>query len=90
MNQQALLKGALVAVVALVLGSTTAWAAAEKQKQKPNILLVMADDQGWGDMGYYDHPYVKTPNFDAMAKVALRFDRFYAAAPICSPTRPAC
>jgi arylsulfatase A-like enzyme len=47
----------------------------------------MADDQGWGDMAYNGHPILKTPNFDAMAASALRFDRFYAAAPVCSPTR---
>jgi len=55
--------------------------------QKPNIILVMADDQGWGDMGYNGHPFVKTPNFDDMARSSLRFDRFYSAAPNCSPTR---
>lgn len=55
--------------------------------KKPNIILVMADDQGWGDMGYNGHPVLKTPNFDAMAAESLRFDRFYAAAPVCSPTR---
>lgn len=54
---------------------------------KPNIILCMADDQGWGDMAYNGHPVLKTPNFDAMASEALRFDRFYAAAPVCSPTR---
>jgi arylsulfatase A-like enzyme len=54
---------------------------------KPNIILVMADDQGWGDMAYNGHPILKTPGFDAMAKEAVRFDRFYAAAPVCSPTR---
>ena len=47
----------------------------------------MADDQGWGDMAYYDHPVLKTPNFDEMDSDALRFDHFYAAAPVCSPTR---
>jgi arylsulfatase A-like enzyme len=47
----------------------------------------MADDQGWGDMAYNGHPVLKTPHFDAMAAEALRFDRFYAAAPVCSPTR---
>lgn len=52
-----------------------------------NIVLVMADDQGWGDMAYNGHPLVKTPNFDRAASVGLRFDRFYAAAPVCSPTR---
>ena len=57
------------------------------QAEKPNIILVMADDQGWGDTGYNGHRVVKTPNLDAMAKEALVFDRFYAAAPVCSPTR---
>ncbi len=54
---------------------------------RPNIVLVMADDQGWGDMAYNGHPIVKTPNFDKAAATGLRFDRFYAAAPVCSPTR---
>lgn len=53
----------------------------------PNIVLVMADDQGWGDMAYNGHPAVKTPNFDALAKEGVRFDNFHAAAPVCSPTR---
>lgn len=53
----------------------------------PNLILVMADDQGWGDMAYNGHPVVKTPHFDAMAREALRLDRVYAAAPVCSPTR---
>jgi len=56
-------------------------------QERPNIVLVMADDQGWGDMAYYGHPHLKTPNFDAAARTGLRFDRFYAAAPVCSPTR---
>lgn len=59
------------------------------QPSKPNILLVMADDQGWGDVAYNGHPVLKTPNLDAMAAAGLRFDRFYAAHPVCSPTRGA-
>ena len=58
-----------------------------RSSKKPNIILCMADDQGWGDVGYNGHPVLKTPNLDAMAKESLRFDRFYAAAPVCSPTR---
>ena len=53
----------------------------------PNIVLVMADDQGWGDMAYNGHPHLKTPNFDALAQEGIRFDQFHAAAPVCSPTR---
>ncbi len=55
--------------------------------ERPNVILAMADDQGWGDMGYMGHKVLKTPVFDEMAKTGLRFDRFYAAAPVCSPTR---
>ena len=55
--------------------------------KSPNIILIMADDQGWGQVSYYDHPVLETPNLEAMAENGLRFDRFYAAAPVCSPTR---
>lgn len=55
--------------------------------EPPNIVLVMADDQGWGDMAYNGHPHLKTPNFDALAREGVRFDQFHAAAPVCSPTR---
>jgi arylsulfatase A-like enzyme len=59
----------------------------KSRSKKPNIILCMADDQGWGDVAYNGHRVLKTPNLDAMAGVSLRFDRFYAAAPVCSPTR---
>lgn len=59
----------------------------EEPDTRPHIILVMADDQGWGDMAYNGHPVLKTPNFDNLAASGLRFDRFYAAAPVCSPTR---
>lgn len=64
-------------------------ASAEKinNSTKPNIILVMADDQGWGDTGYNGHPFVQTPALDAMAKDGLVFEQFYAASPVCSPTR---
>ena len=54
---------------------------------KPNVVLVMADDQGWGQMGYRNHPALKTPHLDAMSENGLRLDRFYAGGPVCSPTR---
>ncbi len=72
----------------LVLASTIGLAASVwAQPQRPNIVLVMADDQGWGQVGYYDHPRLKTPHLDAMSEAGIRFDRFYAAGPVCSPTR---
>ncbi|MCY4673479.1 MAG: sulfatase-like hydrolase/transferase [Bacteroidetes bacterium] len=53
----------------------------------PNIILIMTDDQGWGDTGYNGHPYLRTPNLDEMASNGMVFNRFYAASPVCSPTR---
>jgi arylsulfatase A-like enzyme len=54
---------------------------------KPNIILLMGDDHGWEETGYNGHPHVKTPVLDEMARTGLRFERFYAAHPSCSPTR---
>ncbi|MDR1964792.1 MAG: sulfatase-like hydrolase/transferase [Planctomycetaceae bacterium] len=55
--------------------------------EKPNIVFVMTDDQGWGETGYQTHPVLKTPNLDKMAESGLRFNRFYSGGPVCSPTR---
>ncbi|MEM7014120.1 MAG: sulfatase-like hydrolase/transferase [Verrucomicrobiota bacterium] len=54
---------------------------------RPNIILVMADDMGYGDAGFTGHPFVQTPHMDAMAKESIVFNRFYSASPVCSPTR---
>ena len=52
-----------------------------------HIVIVTSDDQGWIQAGCYGHPFLKTPHLDAMAKNGIRFERFYANAPVCSPTR---
>ena len=57
------------------------------REQLPNIILLMADDMGWGDAGYNGHPALETPHLDSMAAGGLVFHRFYSAAPVCSPTR---
>jgi arylsulfatase A-like enzyme len=54
---------------------------------RPNIILIMSDDQGWGDVGYNGHPYLKTPNLDQMVKDGARFTRAYSGSAVCSPTR---
>lgn len=74
----------IVYVLLLVLGCAFGVAA------QPNIILVMTDDQGWGDVGYNEHPILKTPHLDAMAEQGVVFTRFYAQAPVCSPTRASC
>jgi arylsulfatase A-like enzyme len=76
-------------LAALALLALASWAEplAAQQNSWPNFILCMADDQGWGDVAYNGHPQLRTPHLDAMAAEGLRLDRFYAAAPVCSPTR---
>jgi arylsulfatase A-like enzyme len=57
---------------------------------RPNILFVLTDDFGWGDLGCYGGQFVPTPNLDRMAKEGTRLTQFYVASPICSPSRAAC
>ena len=56
----------------------------------PNVVLMMADDLGWGDTAFNGHRSIRTPNLDEMSRTGIRMNRFYAAAPVCSPTRGSC
>lgn len=78
---------AVISATLCLLYVLTSFADEVLKIEYPNIILVMADDQGWGDTGYNGHPIVQTPEIDAMARDGFIFDRFYAAAPLCSPTR---
>ena len=71
----------------LIFAAATSLLSAAADLSRPHIVLVMADDMGWGETSYIGHPVLKTPNLDAMAAAGLRLDRFYAGAPNCSPTR---
>ena len=53
---------------------------------RPNVLIVLTDDQGYGDLGYHKNPILKTPKIDAFAKAGIRMTQFYVS-PVCSPTR---
>lgn len=58
-------------------------------QKKPNILLILADDFGWAQLGCYGSSYYKSPNIDKLASEGIRFTDAYAACPVCSPTRAA-
>ena len=55
--------------------------------RNPNIIFILADDVGWGDLGAYGHPYAKTPNIDSLAAEGTMFHRFYVTGFVCQPSR---
>ena len=60
-----------------------------KDTHKPNVVFILVDDMGYGDLGCYGHPRAKTPVIDRLAKEGVRFTQHYANGPECSPTRTA-
>lgn len=62
-------------------------AAQRQSSSRPNILFILADDMGWGDLSCYGRPDYQTPNLDKLAAQGVRFTNGYAAAPVCTPTR---
>ena len=56
---------------------------------RPNVVLILTDDQGYGDMGVYGNPAVQTPHLDALARQGVRLDQHYSGAPLCAPARAA-
>lgn len=69
---------------AVVIGSLPA-----RANGKPNIIIIYADDLGYGDLGCYGHPTIRTPNLDRMASEGMRFTEFYSTAEVCTPSRAA-
>lgn len=77
-----------IACLLWLLGlSAVATAADNRGAVQPNIIVILVDDQGYYDLGCYGATEVKTPHLDTMASHGLRFTDYYAAAPICSPSR---
>jgi arylsulfatase A-like enzyme len=71
------------------LAAAAAAPAAGAAATPPNVVLILADDLGYGDLSSYGAPDMRTPHIDALMSAGVRFDRFYANSPVCSPTRAA-
>ena len=81
-------RGRLVAVALLLFWAMPGMTAESKPPARPNIILVLTDDQGYGDLSYTGNPILKTPHLDAFAQASVRFTDFQVS-PTCAPTRAA-
>lgn len=83
---QAVRAGALC-VLAAVLGLPTHVAAQQAPNRAPNVVFIMVDDLGYGDLGTYGQAYIQTPHLDRMAREGMRFTQYYAGHTVCAPSR---
>jgi len=79
-------RAALAVISGVLLQTVTC---AEDAARRPNIVLILADDLGYGDLSSYGAPDLQSPHVDTLMNAGLRFDNFYANCPVCSPTRAA-
>lgn len=77
-------KRVLALLITLIAASGTAHAQAQRP---PNIVILLADDLGYADLGSYGNPYIRTPTLDELAREGQRWTDFYVSAPVCSPSR---
>ncbi len=76
----------LGSVTLLVTGYTSLSRASNSNRDRPNVVVIVSDDQGWGDLSLHGNDVIDTPNIDALARGGARFQHFYVQ-PVCSPTR---
>src|SRR5205809_5595570 len=71
----------------ILIGVSVITSVAQSRSTKPNIVFILADDLGYGDLGCYGQQKIQTPNIDALAKKGIRFTQFYAGSTVCAPSR---
>lgn len=81
------MRKSLIATAALALALAAGAPAAAQAARKPNVIVILADDLGYGDTGAYGSRIVKTPNIDALAADGVRFTQGYVSHPVCAPSR---
>ncbi len=87
LNIRTIVLAGLLCMGAAIVQTATAAENGNKNAVKPNFIVIFADDLGYGDLGIYGHPTIKTPNLDKMAMEGQKWTNFYVAASVCTPSR---
>ncbi len=82
------MKNGLLVLIVISLSCFNGWGQQNKERP-PNFIIIFADDLGYGDLGVYGHPTIKTPHLDRMAAEGQKWTNFYAGASVCTPSRAA-
>ena len=80
-------RSVLQILTAILLAATGVARSSAAETKKPNVVFILVDDMGWGDLGCYGNPSIKTPNLDRLATQGMLLEDFYVNAPVCSPSR---
>jgi len=81
-----IVQGGAIVLGLIVASSTLVWKTAGAAEQRPNVVVILTDDQGWGDLSVHGNVNLDTPHIDSLARDGALFDRFFVC-PVCSPTR---
>jgi arylsulfatase A-like enzyme len=87
MNAMALSLPRILLTAAVALAGVASSHTSAAEARKPNVIFILADDLGWGDLGCYGHPHIRSPHLDRLAKQGTLFTQFYVNASVCSPSR---
>ena len=79
-------RGALIFAAGLI-GLTVSACTPTADERPPNIIYMLADDLGYGEVGAYGQNLIRTPNLDALAADGIRFTQHYSGSPVCAPSR---
>jgi len=86
-NSRGLVKILTVLTSILVVSLWIVASGCTETQRPPNIILIMADDLGYNELGCYGQQKIKTPNIDRLAEKGMRFTQFYSGSPVCAPSR---
>jgi len=87
MDRRTFIKGMASSVALSSIPQNIKIGSSNKEQKHPNIIFILCDDLGYGDLGCYGNPVIRTPHLDKLASEGMRFTDFYAASPVCSPSR---